>query len=57
MKFTFENLIIRHNKAKELVLYMNKEKVFFLEKHGQAIVNGLNYDILSDKYNQLEKGE
>lgn len=57
MKQVNRNLVIRRNREKDLSLEMNSEEVFFLFSQGQMIDNGLNYDILSDKYNIIEKGE
>lgn len=49
-------LIIRKNNQKDLVLSMNNEKVYFLFHHGIVIYNNLCYDLVSDKFNQIEKG-
>lgn len=51
------NLIIRRNKVKDLVLSCNKEKVYFLYQFGQLINNSMNYDLISDQYDKIVKGE
>lgn len=46
------NLVIRKSKNMDLVLYRNREGVYFLSKFGQVIDNGLDYDKISDKFNK-----
>jgi len=50
------NIIIRRNKIHDLILSCNKEKVYFLFQYGQMIDNSIDYDLLSNKFNQLTKG-
>jgi hypothetical protein len=48
-------LIIRRDKVKDLILLCNSEKVYFIFRYGQAIFNGLDYDIVSNEFNKLLK--
>jgi hypothetical protein len=47
------NLIIRVNKIKDLILSCNIEKVYFIFHHGTMVFNGLDYDVVSDKFNSI----
>jgi hypothetical protein len=49
----YNNLIIRVDKIKDLVLLCNREKAYFLFHFGQSIFNSLDYDLVSDKFNEI----
>jgi hypothetical protein len=49
----YNTLIIRVDRVKDLILFRNREKVYFLFRYGQAIFNSLDYDIVSDKFNEI----
>lgn len=50
------NIIIRRSKQKDLILSMSKEKVYFLFHYGQMIDNNVDYNFISDKFNDIERG-
>jgi len=47
------NLIIRKDKVKDLVLICNSEKVYLLYRFGQVIFNSLDYDEVSNLFNKI----
>ena len=47
------NLIIRRDRIKELYLVQSIEKVYKIFQYGREIFNNFDYDIVSDKFNQL----
>lgn len=49
------NLIIRRDKIKEIILYCNSEKVYFLSRYGKIINNSLDYDKISDQFDNMVK--
>jgi hypothetical protein len=50
------NLIIRRSKVvRDLFLTSNTEKVYRVYLFGQEMMNGLEYDKVSDYFNALEK--
>lgn len=50
-----DNLIIRVDWHRELVLFRNVEGVYFISQYGKIIHNGLDYDEVSDEFNTLTK--
>jgi len=49
----YNNLIIRVDKVKDLILLRNRERVYFIFRFGQSIFNGLDYDLVSDEFNKI----
>lgn len=51
-----KNLVIRKSRHNEnLILVCNSEKVYRVFLNGEEKINGLDYDEVSDYFNQLEK--
>lgn len=51
-----QNLIIRKSKIyKDLILTCNIEKVYRVYLNGEEKINNIDYDIVSDYFNELEK--
>ena len=48
-------IIRRSKKVKDLFLTSNTEKVYRVYLFGQEMINGLEYDKVSDYFNALEK--
>ena len=48
-------LIIRVSKEKNLILSMNKEKVYFLWQGNESIFNSIQYNEVSDYFDLMEK--
>jgi hypothetical protein len=52
----YNNLILRKSKIKrDLILSRNIEGVYRIFYFGQEIFNDLSYNIVSNKFNELEK--
>jgi hypothetical protein len=49
----YNNLIIRVDKVKDLILLRNRENVYFIFRFGQSIFNSLDYDLISDRFNEI----
>jgi len=50
-----QNLIIRRDKKKDLILSRNVEGIYFLWHFGNMVYNSINYDLVSDKFNEITK--
>lgn len=48
-------LIIRRSKNKDLILSCNNEKVYRLFRFGQEIDNDIDYDRISDQFDEMDK--
>lgn len=49
------SMTIRKSYKKDLFLTRNGERVYFLWHHGEMVFNSLNYDEVSDKFNEIER--
>lgn len=50
-----QNLIIRRDKRKDLILSRSVEGVYFLFRFGNMVFNSINYDKVSDEFNNIMK--
>lgn len=51
------NTIIRNSRQKDLILFRNIEKVYFVMQNDVMVYNSLDYDKASDYFNKIDNNE